>query len=99
MAWEGTSDRRARLPHDWAIRRLRILRAAGYRCEVRGEEGPCGEPANEVDHIEAGDNHDPSNLRAICRWHHARKSSAEGAAARQPRPSRRRDPERHPGML
>ncbi|GAA2843797.1 hypothetical protein Acy02nite_68310 [Actinoplanes cyaneus] len=99
MAWEGTSDRRSRLPHDWPLRRLRVLRAAGYRCQVRGLDGrPCGAPANEVDHIEHGDDHDLRNLQAICRWHHGQKTSAEGAAARQPRPTQRREPERHPGL-
>ncbi|BCJ41661.1 HNH endonuclease [Actinoplanes ianthinogenes] len=99
MAWEGTSDRRSRLPSDWAVRRLRVLRAAAYRCQVKDEDArPCGEPANEVDHINAGDDHRPENLQAICRWHHGRKTAAEGAAARRPRPTARREPERHPGL-
>lgn len=98
MAWEG-SDRAARLPSDWAVRRLRILRRDGYRCQVPLDAGPrCLEPAGEVDHIEHGDNHEPENLRAICRWHHGKKTAAEGNAARRP-VSRRRPPEAHPGML
>lgn len=99
MAWEGSS-RRARLPSDWAIRRLRVLRSAGYRCQVRDDLGaPCGEPAREVDHIERGDNHDYANLQAICRYHHGRKTAAEAAQARKPRAVQARAREPHPGLL
>jgi hypothetical protein len=38
-------------------------------------------PATDVDHIVAGDDHEPSNLQALCRFHHARKSAREGASA------------------
>ncbi|GAB1641749.1 HNH endonuclease signature motif containing protein [Krasilnikovia sp. MM14-A1259] len=97
MSWE-TSDRRARLPRDWPVRRQRVLRAASYRCQIKAHGIPCGEPAAEVDHIERGDDHSYENLQAICRWHHARKTAAEAAAARKPRPTQRREPERHPGL-
>jgi len=99
MAWES-SDRKARLPSDWSTRRVRVLRRDGYKCQARDSLGVlCGAPANQADHIEPGDDHSLENLRALCRWHHARKSSAEGAAARRPRPKQARDPEPHPGML
>jgi 5-methylcytosine-specific restriction protein A len=99
MAWD-TSDRKSRLPSDWSTRRVRVLRRDSYRCQARDSLGHlCGEPANQVDHKNPGDDHDLDNLQALCRWHHARKSSAEGAAARRPRPTMRRDPEPHPGML
>lgn len=79
---------------------MRVLRRDGYRCQARDSLGVlCGEPANQVDHIEHGDDHSLDNLQALCRWHHARKSSAEGAAARRPRASRSRAPEAHPGMV
>ncbi|SCL33055.1 HNH endonuclease [Micromonospora nigra] len=99
MAWEG-SDRRARLPHDWALRRVRVLRRDGYRCRQRFSTGAlCGEPASQVDHIQRGDDHDLSNLQALCAHCHARKTAGEAAQARQPRPKRARKPERHPGSL
>ena len=99
MAWEG-SDRRDRLPADWSTRRVRVLRRDGYRCQAKDSIGvKCEAPANQCDHIVAGDNHDEDNLQALCRWHHDRKSSAEGAAARRPRPTQRRAPEAHPGMV
>lgn len=82
--WEG-SDRKSRLPDDWAKRRIRVLRRDGYRCHE------CGAPANQVDHIIPGDDHDLDNLRALCRRHHALKSSAEGNAAK---PKRVNAPER-----
>lgn len=96
MAWEG-STRGARLPDDWQERRLRVLRRDGYRCQIPDSHGvPCLEPAGEVDHVERGDDHALENLRAACRACHARKSSAEGNAARL---RRRRPPERHPGLI
>ena len=98
MGWE-TSDRRSRLPSDWPKIRLRILRRDSYRCQIReggGQGAPCLAPANEVDHVIPGDDHSPKNLQAACRSCHARKSSAEGLAAR---PMRRRKPEAHPGLI
>lgn len=101
--WAG-SDRRQRLPKDWATRRRRVLRRDGNRCAERDQYGErCSEQATEVDHIEPGDDHRESNLRALCSWHHQRKSSREGGQARaiQRRKSdqkfRRTEP--HPGLL
>lgn len=98
MPWD-TSNRKAELPHDWQARRIRVLRRDSYRCQARDSQGRvCGAWANQVDHIERGNNHDEDNLQALCRWHHARKSSAEGNAAKKPRPRREREPERHPAF-
>jgi 5-methylcytosine-specific restriction endonuclease McrA len=58
----------------------------------------CEAPANQVDHINPGDDHDYDNLQSLCRWHHARKSSAEGAAARRPKQRQAREPEPHPSQ-
>ena len=101
MAWssESKSPRALRLPDDWTLRRVRALRRDGYRCQARDSLGAmCGEPANQVDHIEPGDDHSLDNLQSLCRWHHARKSSAEGAAARGPRPTQKREPRPNPGI-
>lgn len=98
MAWE-TSTRKAELPHDWTLRRIRVLRRDGYRCQARDSMSrKCNAPANQVDHIERGNNHDEDNLQALCRWHHAQKSSAEGHAAQKPKPKQRREPEPHPAF-
>lgn len=99
MGWD-TSTRKTELPPDWSVRRVRVLRRDGYRCQAVDSTGvKCGAPANQCDHIERGDNHDEDNLQALCRWHHARKSSQEGVAARRPRPRRDRVPEAHPGLV
>jgi 5-methylcytosine-specific restriction protein A len=97
MPW-STSDRLSRLPHDWATRRIRVLRRDAYQCQHRDtERGPkCLAPANQCDHIIPGDDHGYDNLQALCATHHARKSSAEGNAAR---PKRAREPEPHPGLI
>jgi len=96
--WKG-STRRAELPSDWYSRvRPRILRRDRGVCQWRlAVGGRCGEPANQVDHKGAPDDHRDENLQALCERHHKRKSSDEGNAAHQPRPSRFRRPERHPG--
>ncbi|MGW1269675.1 HNH endonuclease [Streptomyces sp. NPDC002491] len=81
MAWEG-STRRARLPKDWARTRRRILRRDNHACQTRFSDGrQCELPANQVDHIEAGDDHSDANLQALCSWCHAHKSAHEGGAA------------------
>jgi 5-methylcytosine-specific restriction endonuclease McrA len=99
MAWQ-TSDRKSRLPSDWSTRRVRVLRRDGYRCQARDSTGQkCEAPANQCDHVKPGDDHSLDNLQALCSWHHGRKSSAEGAAARRPAVSRYRRPEAHPGAL
>ncbi len=94
------STRRNRLPRDWEARRRRVLLRDGNACQVKSETGIyCNAPANEVDHIERGDDHSLTNLRAICTPHHRAKSSAEGVAARAAkRASRARPDEPHPGL-
>lgn len=99
MSWDG-SDRKSRLPADWERRRMRVLRRDAYRCQARDSTGAlCGARGSDVDHVIRGDDHDEDNLQTLCRWHHSRKSSAEGNAARRPRLVREREPERHPGLL
>lgn len=96
--WAG-STRRAELPPDWdTVIRPRILARDGHRCTWTTDYKRCREQASDVDH--RGDPHDHSdaNLRSLCGWHHDRKSSAEGNAART-RLTMRHPPERHPGLL
>lgn len=98
MAWD-TSNRKAELPYDWAARRIRVLRRDGYKCQALDSQGiMCGHAANQVDHKERGNNHDEDNLQSLCRWHHARKSSQEGAEARRPRAKQAREQEPHPAF-
>lgn len=95
--WAG-SDRRAELPDDWADRRAHVLERDGYRCQWREHGQPCGARASDVDHVQPGSDHRPANLQALCRHHHAAKSSREGNAARWQH-RRTRAPERHPGLI
>lgn len=79
--WTGA--RKARLPKDWRTRRLIVLRRDNGICHWCGEPG-----ADEVDHVNPGDDHSLTNLRPIHSARHparchAHKSSAEGVAARR----------------
>ena len=98
--WRG-STRKARLPRDWSTRRRAVLARDGGVCQwPRADGGVCGAPATDVDHVQPGDDHSLANLRALCRWHHQRKSGSEGGRALWRRaPSRRRPSEPPPGDL
>lgn len=102
-AWTS-STRRDRLPADWDKTRKRILRRDKGACQVVMDDGKvCGDIANEVDHIKAGDDHSDQNLQAICRWHHKKKSSSEGNAALRAKRKKIsksfRRTEEHPGLM
>ncbi|MFJ9694959.1 HNH endonuclease [Kitasatospora sp. NPDC101183] len=100
LAWT-TSDRRERLPKDWASRiRPRILRRDGGRCTaVFGDGRRCSAPATDVDHIIPGDDHSDDNLRALCGWCHAKKSAHEGGTAAGHRAARTTRPKApHPAL-
>ena len=90
------STRSARLPANWSQIRARILRRDQHRCQVLIDRIICGAYATDVDHVIPNDDDSDANLRAICAWHHRRKSSVEGNKARR-RLSRKRAAEPHPG--
>jgi hypothetical protein len=100
----GSSWRSAPLPPNWKTLRATILRRDKGRCQAEGDADGiiCGATATDVDHVipaSQGGTDDPSNLRALCAWHHRRKTGHEGGtAAAAARPSRLRRPERHPGL-
>lgn len=101
--WAG-SDRRSRLPDNWAVLRLRILRRDGHRCTAEDLDGVrCPERATDVDHVRPGDDHRDTNLTSLCSHHHAVKSSREGAqalAAKKRRNAAKFDRrETHPALL
>ncbi|MBA9002022.1 HNH endonuclease [Thermomonospora cellulosilytica] len=85
------------LPPDWKRRRLAVLERDGHTCQIAGPR--CTGRATEVDHTGAADDHRLEALRAVCSACHASRTGRQGAAARGPRPSRRRPPEPHPGIL
>lgn len=92
------SDRKQRLPDDWPQRCAATFATYGDICHVCHQAG-----ADEVDHVQAGDDHSLANLRPIHGYRtpqrcHPIKSSREGNAARH-RHKRARPVETHPGMI
>lgn len=103
MGWE-TSDRRSRLPANWAATARRILARDGHRCTFRfPNSGRCPVTEGlEVDHVEPSGSDEDSNLTTLCKRHHAMKSSREGhkakAAKRTAIRKKFRREEPHPGL-
>lgn len=100
--WQN-SDRRQFLPSDWEKRRQQRFQIDGFRCTARLSDGSrCTGPAEECDHIGKRTDHRIEMLRSLCEWHHARKSSREGAIARakilRENSQRFRRTEAHPGL-
>jgi 5-methylcytosine-specific restriction endonuclease McrA len=97
--WTG-SNRRAELPPDWDTIRAEILLRDHHMCRWVDRGVTCLAHATDVDHIQPGDDHSPHNLRALCRAHHNRKSSAEGNAAQARLRAMLTRPKRpHPGLI
>jgi len=95
MAW--TSQGRD-LPPNWQAIRRRILHRDGHRCTWTQNDGTrCPQTTRlEVDHINDPHNHDPANLRTLCHWHHAKRTAAQSAAAKQT--NRKPQAAKHPGL-
>lgn len=103
MAWDNRK-RKSELPGNWQSLRRMVIARDGGRCVAALTDGTrCVEAGNQVDHIVRGADHSLSNLQLLCVWHHTRKSSAEGAAARRAaqaqRPTRKRPDRPMPGDL
>lgn len=87
QAWRrapGDPPRRTTMPKDWKQRRAQVLARDGGRCRCEGctrcEGGvPCSNPATDVDHIGARDDHSLINLRALCQSCHAYKTGRTGS--------------------
>lgn len=94
MTW-STSTRSKRLPSNWSSITREYLKENKV-CKLRYKG--CLIQATEVDHKIPGDNHDISNLQAVCERCHAKKSSREGNQAKTKlRSLRKRPKKRHPG--
>jgi 5-methylcytosine-specific restriction endonuclease McrA len=81
----------------WKKLRLAVLERDGYRCQIKGPR--CAVVANIADHViphHLGGPDELSNLQAACGPCHRTKTAREAAAAR---PTRRRKPEPHPGLM
>lgn len=94
--WTG-STRRSQLPPNWAHTRTRILQRDNHQCTWTTDGQRCPNPATDIDHIQPGNNHTDTNLRALCRTHHNHKSSIEGNTQRWKHRTTR-TPEQHPGL-
>ncbi len=96
--WAG-STRKERLPADWPQLRAECFRIWGDICHLCGQAG-----ADEVDHVDQGDDHSQANLRPVhgrrtLQRCHVHKSSAEGGRAKAAKQGRRQRPaEPHPGL-
>lgn len=97
MPWSG-SNRKRTLPSNWATLRIAVLRRDGWECQWVTGGRICAAAANQCDHIGDPLDHSMENLRALCAWHHGKRSGSQGAKASNARPSARRPPEAHPGI-
>lgn len=101
--WQG-SDRKERLPPDWAKRSTRVKERDGWRCTQilpSGKRCPRGRATGhrlEVDHKVPGDDHRLENLRSLCQHHHGKKTAQEGARGHWLPPASKRT-EQHPGEI
>lgn len=100
MGWE-TSDRRSRLPSNWASELVpAVKRRAAGQCEWRLPRSGkrCPRPGSDVDHVINNDDHSLRNLRLLCEHHHDAKSAREGVWGRRKKKSGR-PAEAHPGLV
>lgn len=104
MAGWQNSDRRDHLPGNWQALRKAVFRRDGHRCTAADPNTGlrCPEPAEECDHVGKRDDHRLSQLTSLCRWHHGKKTGAQGAKAahiaRAKANKRFRRVEEHPGL-
>jgi 5-methylcytosine-specific restriction enzyme A len=112
--WEGSTRSSDLPPEWAPVIRPAILERDGHQCTwIEGEhegglttylagtynpDDRCTARATDVDHAGDRDDHRPEVLRALCSWHHDRKSSAEGNAART-RITTKRAKAKHPGLV
>ena len=98
MVWYS-SRRRGRFNPDWPRVRKMILERDGYSCmwptvDELGLPDLCLAPANQVDHkrraVNGVDDDSPSNLWALCDYHHRVKTEVESAEQRCRNRDRRR---------
>lgn len=95
------SDRKGRLPDDWPLLVALVKRRAKNRCEAKLPSGKrCPRKGTDCDHIIPGDDHRLQDLQLLCKFHHGKKSAAEGNAARAKLKTQGLRPEEpHPGTI
>lgn len=100
------------LPSKWAKIREAVFKRDGYRCtqalpltgkRCPNHRGDAKGTRLECDHIGSKWDHSMSNLTTLCAYHHAKKTSDQGIAAREAKyaPKARNKPreEQHPGLI
>jgi 5-methylcytosine-specific restriction endonuclease McrA len=100
MAWEG-SDRRSRLPANWAALVSQVKKRDEGRCTwLLPSRKRCPRPGTDVDHRFPGDNNSLRNLQLLCAHHHEAKTAMDNRRAKgKIKASRYRPPEEHPGRV
>lgn len=97
MVW-STSDRKERLPDDWAKIRAAVKARAKGRCQANPHAPGCGGWGRDADHIKPGDDHSMSNLQWLSGPCHRAKTNRESADRnRERKAARYRPTEQHPG--
>lgn len=97
--WYG-SDRRDRLPRDWAAIRAMVRERAHNHCQARVHSALCNGIGDDCDHIVPGDDHSLANLQWLNHNCHKLKTSRESAERNARRARQRRHPvEKNPGSF
>lgn len=91
--------RTAPRPRGWKALRAQALERDANQCTWIDDGQRCTEPATDADHIGDPEDHRLDNLRALCGYHHRKRTALQARAARGPLPSRSRPPEPHPGLV
>ena len=97
--WQ-TSNRRYRLPADWA-RRIAIVRARAHgRCQADHHASGCDGIGTDCDHINPGDDNSLDNLQWLSHECHKAKTARESAQRNHEYKHEREHPvETNPGSL
>lgn len=93
----ANSQRGAELPANWPALRAATFERDGHQCTWHDQHQRCAGPADECDHVGDSHDHSLSNLRALCAYHHSKRTSTQGNTARWAH-REQRPPEPHPGL-
>lgn len=99
MSWY-TSDRRTRLPEEWARVRAMVRDRAHNHCQAEIHSVLCNGIGTDCDHIVPGDDNRLENLQWLNTHCHRMKTAKETAERNRRRKQQRKHPkEKNPGMF